>query len=94
VNGLRGLASASGDSAGIDLAMLAGVKSELGDPSEGRAREKLRRRILSLQDALTSIERCRKPVIAAVNGACIGASPYAAARRCSCTHATIRWPMA
>jgi enoyl-CoA hydratase len=59
-------------SAGIDLAMLAGVQSELGNACEGRAREKLRRWILGLQDALTSIERCRKPVIAAINGACVG----------------------
>jgi enoyl-CoA hydratase len=57
---------------GIDLAMLAGVKSRIEDPCDGRARETLRRLILDLQDVLTSIERCRKPVIAAVQGACIG----------------------
>ena len=28
--------------------------------------------ILDLQDTLTSIERCRKPVIAAIHGACVG----------------------
>ncbi|MFN8986766.1 MAG: enoyl-CoA hydratase-related protein, partial [Burkholderiales bacterium] len=28
--------------------------------------------ILDLQDTLTSIERCRKPVLAAIHGACIG----------------------
>jgi len=60
-------------SAGIDLAMLAGLESELGNACEGRSRERLRRKILDLQDALTSIERCRKPVIAAIHGACIGA---------------------
>ena len=58
--------------AGIDLAMLAGVRAEVQDACEGRAREKLRRLILDLQDALTSLERCRTPVIAAVHGACIG----------------------
>ncbi|MCY7389154.1 MAG: crotonase/enoyl-CoA hydratase family protein [Burkholderiales bacterium] len=57
---------------GIDLAMLAGVADEVDDDCEGRKREKLRRTILALQDALTSIERCRKPVLAAIHGACIG----------------------
>ncbi|CAE6734593.1 crotonase/enoyl-CoA hydratase family protein [Paraburkholderia haematera] len=59
-------------SSGIDLAMLAGMKNEMQDECDGRAREKLRRRILDLQDTLTSIERCRKPVLAAIHGACIG----------------------
>ena len=35
-------------------------------------REKLRRLILDLQDSLTSIERGRKPVLAAIHGHCIG----------------------
>lgn len=58
--------------AGIDLSMLAGLKQWIRDPCEGRLREKLRRTILELQDTLSSIERCRKPVIAAVHGACFG----------------------
>jgi enoyl-CoA hydratase len=57
---------------GIDLDMLAGLKDQISDPCDGRAREKLRRLILDLQDALSGIERCRKPVIAAIHGACIG----------------------
>ena len=36
------------------------------------AAEGLRRAILEMQGALTAIERCRKPVIAAVHGACVG----------------------
>ncbi len=58
--------------AGIDLAMLAGMRENTQDECAGRTREKLRRQILDLQDTLTSIERCRKPVIAAIHGACIG----------------------
>ncbi len=62
--------------AGIDLGMLAGMKAQIreddGADCEGRSREKLRRIILDLQDTLTSIERCRKPVIAAIHGACVG----------------------
>ena len=57
---------------GIDLAMLGGVADEVDDDCEGRKRENLRRAILDLQDTLSSLERCRKPVIAAIHGACIG----------------------
>jgi len=57
---------------GIDLAMLAGLTTRSDDDCDGRLREKLRRQILDLQDTLSAIERCRKPVIAAVHGACIG----------------------
>ncbi len=57
---------------GIDLALLAGLREQIADPCDGRAREKLRRLILDLQDTLAAIERCRKPVIAAIHGACIG----------------------
>ncbi len=59
--------------AGIDLAMLAAIQADIADDCDGRAREKLRRLILDLQDCLTAIERCRKPVIAAIHGACVGA---------------------
>lgn len=55
---------------GIDLAMLAGVNSDLQDPA--RRAEQLRRTILRLQGNLTAIEQCRKPVLAAIHGACIG----------------------
>ncbi|KAG2706515.1 hypothetical protein I3843_05G095400 [Carya illinoinensis] len=57
--------------AGIDLTALASITSISGD--HGRSGEKLRRDIKLLQDSITAIERCRKPVIAAVHGACIGA---------------------
>jgi len=57
---------------GIDLAMPMGLGPQIEDDCDGRRREKLRRLILKLQDTLTSIERCRKPVLAAIHGACIG----------------------
>ncbi|MFO1315921.1 MAG: crotonase/enoyl-CoA hydratase family protein [Burkholderiales bacterium] len=57
---------------GIDLSLLAAVREKIADPCDGRAREKLRQLILELQDVFTAIERCRKPVIAAIHGACIG----------------------
>jgi enoyl-CoA hydratase len=58
--------------AGIDLAMLAGVGKTVAHVDPGRSREMLRRVILDLQDCLSSVERCRKPVLAAIQGACIG----------------------
>jgi enoyl-CoA hydratase/carnithine racemase len=58
--------------AGIDLATLASLRAGIADPCEGRTRENLRRLILELQDAFNAIERCCKPVLAAVHGACIG----------------------
>ncbi|XLT82624.1 hypothetical protein HN873_004377 [Arachis hypogaea] len=36
------------------------------------AGESLRRQILAMQDSITALERCRKPVIAGIHGACIG----------------------
>ena len=58
--------------AGIDLQMMMGLGTQVADDCEGRQREKLRRVILDLQDTLTSLERCRKPVLAAIHGGCIG----------------------
>ncbi len=58
--------------AGIDLSLLMSVAGKVQDECEGRSREKLRRLILELQATISSIERCRKPVLAAVNGPCIG----------------------
>ena len=58
--------------AGIDLQMMMGLGAQIEDKCEGRMREALRAVILDLQDTLTSLERCRKPVLAAVHGACIG----------------------
>ncbi|MDI9335068.1 MAG: crotonase/enoyl-CoA hydratase family protein [Cytophagales bacterium] len=58
--------------AGIDLQMMGGLQSHIQSECDGRTRESLRRFILDLQDTLTSLERCRKPVLAAIHGACIG----------------------
>lgn len=57
---------------GIDLQMMMGLQAQIQDDCDGRMREKLRRLILDLQDTLSSIERCRKPVLAAIHGACVG----------------------
>jgi enoyl-CoA hydratase len=59
-------------SAGMDLGVFSDPKSVpmSGDP--GRMAENLRRVVLQLQDTLTSLERVRLPVLAAVHGGCIG----------------------
>lgn len=57
---------------GIDLSLLFGLQGMIADDCTGRSREKLRRIILDLQASFNAIEQCRKPVLAAVHGACIG----------------------
>jgi enoyl-CoA hydratase/carnithine racemase len=58
--------------AGIDLQMFATLAPQQPGGCDARTREALRRSILDLQDTLTSLERCRKPVLAAIHGACVG----------------------
>lgn len=58
---------------GIDLSVLSSVVGSQGE-DQGRVREKLRRSIKRMQAAFSAVEECRKPVIAAVHGACIGAA--------------------
>jgi 2,4-dienoyl-CoA reductase (NADPH2) len=57
---------------GIDLQLMMGMGDQIQNDCEARTRENLRQVILDLQDTLTSLERCRKPVLAAIHGACIG----------------------
>ena len=60
-------------SAGIDLNLLATVGQSLGDGVElGRKQENLRRLVLELQQAFNAIEDIRIPVLAAIQGGCIG----------------------
>ncbi|WOJ94408.1 crotonase/enoyl-CoA hydratase family protein [Congregibacter variabilis] len=56
--------------AGIDLDMLAGVQGQNTDPA--RRAETFRRNVLVMQDNLSAIEKCRKPVLAAIHNTCIG----------------------
>jgi enoyl-CoA hydratase len=59
--------------AGIDLSLFGDFgSSATGSSDPGRAAEKQRRLILRLQDNLTAIERCSKPVLAAIHYTCIG----------------------
>ena len=58
-------------STGIDLALLTDVAQQLG-PDPGRNARVLRQTILRLQEAFTAVDVCRKPVLAAIQGHCIG----------------------
>lgn len=70
-------------SAGMDLGVFTGGAGNLGaDDSagspgrgpteEGRRRAALRHMVLTLQESFTALERVRMPVLAAVQGGCIG----------------------
>ncbi len=60
--------------AGIDLIGMAPEVPGLTEKEVmGGQRFKMVKKILKLQDSITSLDKCRKPVIAAVHGYCIGA---------------------
>jgi len=58
--------------AGIDFELMNELLAEVKALSPGQREEHLRRIILGLQAALTALETCRKPVLAAIQGLCIG----------------------
>ncbi|NVZ23824.1 crotonase/enoyl-CoA hydratase family protein [Pseudomonas costantinii] len=58
-------------SSGIDLMMLASVANAFGK-DVGRNARLLRRKILELQASFNAVDNCRKPVLAAIQGYCIG----------------------
>lgn len=59
--------------AGIDLSLFANIVPGQGSRKEpGRQAEVMRRTILRLQENLSAIEKCRKPVLAAIHYTCIG----------------------
>jgi enoyl-CoA hydratase len=60
-------------STGMDLSVFAEMQKVASkEPCEGRKREALSNIIQYLQDSISSTERCKVPVIAAVHGNCIG----------------------
>lgn len=58
--------------AGIDLQMLMSVKSVEEIECGGRRSEKILDFIKELQSSINAIEKCSKPVLAAIHGGCIG----------------------
>jgi len=60
--------------AGIDLmAMIPELGELMGPEQKGGVKWKLIPKIKKMQEAMNCIEKCRKPVIAAIHGHCIGA---------------------
>lgn len=58
-------------SAGMDLAVF--TSGGLEEEAElGRKHERLRHMVLELQDSFSALENCRIPVLAAIQGGCIG----------------------
>ena len=60
-------------SAGIDFALVERLFKQAKSHGEGRRQESMQRFIRQLQDDFSAVENCRKPVIAAIHGACYGA---------------------
>jgi len=63
--------------AGMDLSVFSDDSSLLGDGSDGptemgRQRARLKLTVRKLQDSFTALERARMPVLAAIQGGCIG----------------------
>lgn len=56
---------------GLDLAWAGSALASLHD-DPGRAREKFLRHIKHMQHTFTAVDQCRVPVIAAIQGGCIG----------------------
>lgn len=59
--------------AGIDLSLLGNIMSNNTSICRAKVQEKLRAKIIELQNTVNTIENCSKPVIAAIKGGCIGA---------------------
>lgn len=58
--------------AGIDFELMGELLDEVKALNPGQREERLRWIILGLQAAFTAVEICRKPVLAAIQGLCIG----------------------
>lgn len=58
--------------AGIDLTTLMDLQKYNQISCQGRRNETLRKFILDFQDTITALEKCRKPVLAAIQNACVG----------------------
>ena len=57
---------------GIDISLLMSIRNKVNNKCDGRMREKLRKLVFKLQAPINAIEKCSKPVIAAIHGGCIG----------------------
>lgn len=57
---------------GLDLSAFAPITGEMMKGDRGRVGEQMRRTVAELQESFAVIDRCRVPVLAAVQGGCVG----------------------
>jgi len=57
---------------GLDLAAFAGIAGDMLSGDRGRVGEQFRRAVAEMQESFAVIDRCRVPVLAAVQGGCVG----------------------
>ncbi len=58
--------------AGMDLSVFGGLGNAAASTDRARVNEQLRRSVLDTQESFNVVEACRVPVLAAVQGGCIG----------------------
>ncbi len=78
-------------SSGMDLQVLMGFNQAFDNDCMARKNDALREVILNIQGYISAIERCKKPVLAAIDNACIGGA-MAIATACDmryCTRETL-----
>ena len=58
---------------GIDFSLAMSLFASVSNLPEGHKQDALYHKIIKLQNAFTAFEKCRKPVITALHGSCLGA---------------------
>jgi enoyl-CoA hydratase len=74
-------------SAGMDLSVFTDREHQQGRIERGRIGAQLRDRLLALQDSFNAIERARMPVLAAIQGGCVGGAVDLVSA-CDCRYAS------
>src|SRR5690606_24825506 len=57
---------------GLDLSAFAGIAGDMLQGDRGRMGEQFRRAVAEMQESFAVIDRCRVPVLAAIQGGCVG----------------------
>lgn len=57
---------------GLDLSAFANIAGDMLQGDRGRAGEQMRRAVAEMQESFAVIDRCRVPVLAAIQGGCVG----------------------
>ena len=57
---------------GLDLSAFANIAGDMLQGDRGRVGEQMRRAVAEMQESFAVIDRCRVPVLAAIQGGCVG----------------------